>query len=112
MDDDLNTPQAIATLFDLAREINRGRESGMAVADAQGALRDLASVLGLSLEERRSSSGTDADAFVELLVETRSQLRSERNWALADSIRDRLEELGVVLEDSAAGTQWRYRGPQ
>ena len=112
MDDDLNTPQAIAVLFDLAREINRGREAGMDVSGAQDALRDLASVLGLSLEERRSSAGTDADAFVELLVETRSRLRSERNWALADSIRDRLEELGVVLEDSAAGTQWRYRGPQ
>ena len=112
MDDDLNTPQAIAALFDLAREINRGREAGMYVSGAQDALRDLASVLGLSLEERRSSAGTDADVFVELLVETRSRLRSERNWALADSIRDRLEELGVVLEDSASGTQWRYRGPQ
>ena len=112
MDDDLNTPQAIATLFDMAREINRGRESGMDVAEAQDALRELASVLGLSLEDRRSSAGTDADAFVDLLVETRSQLRAERNWALADSIRDRLEALGVVLEDSAAGTQWRFRGPQ
>ena len=112
MNDDLNTPQAIATLFDMAREINRGRESGMAVGEAQGALREMASVLGLSLEERRGSGGAEVDGFIQLLVETRSQLRAERNWTLADSIRDRLEELGVSLEDSAEGTQWRFRGPQ
>ena len=112
MDDDLNTPQAIATLFDMAREINRDREAGVAVGEAQDALREMASVLGLSLEERRSSGGAEVDAFVDLLVETRSQLRAERNWKQADAIRDRLEELGVVMEDSSAGTQWRFRGPQ
>ena len=112
MDDDLNTPQAIATLFDMAREINRDREAGMAVGEAQDALQEMASVLGLSLEERRSSGGAEVDAFVDLLVETRSQLRAERNWKQADAIRDRLEELGVVMEDSSAGTQWRFRGPQ
>ncbi len=112
MDDDLNTPQAIATLFDMAREINRDRETGMAVGEAQEALREMASVLGLSLEERHSSGGAEVDAFVDLLVETRSQLRAERNWKQADAIRDRLEELGVVMEDSSAGTQWRFRGPQ
>ena len=53
-----------------------------------------------------------SNAFVDLLVETRSQLRAERNWKQADAIRDRLEELGVVMEDSSAGTQWRFRGPQ
>ena len=112
MDDDLNTPQAIATLFDMAREINRDRETGMDVGEAQEALREMASVLGLSLEERHSSGGAEVDAFVDLLVETRSQLRAERNWKQADAIRDRLEELGVVMEDSSAGTQWRFRGPQ
>ena len=112
MDDDLNTPQAIATLFDMAREINRDRETGMDVEEAQEALREMASVLGLSLEERHSSGGAEVDAFVDLLVETRSQLRAERNWKQADAIRDRLEELGVVMEDSSAGTQWRFRGPQ
>ena len=59
-----------------------------------------------------SSGGAEVDAFVDLLVETRSQLRAERNWKQADAIRDRLEELGVVMEDSSAGTQWRFRGPQ
>ncbi len=112
MDDDLNTPQAIATLFDMAREINRGRESGMAVGNAQDALREMASVLGLSLEQRRGSGGAEVDGFIQLLVETRAQLRAERNWKMADSIRDRLEELGVSLEDSADGTQWRFRGHQ
>ena len=84
----------------------------MAVAQAQDALREMASVLGLRLEERRGAEGSDIDAFVELLVETRTQLRAERNWKLADSIRDRLEGLGVALEDAAGGTQWRFKGPQ
>ena len=84
----------------------------MAVGHAQDALREMASVLGLSLEEQRGSGGAEVDGFIELLVETRSQLRAERNWKMADSIRDRLEELGVSLEDSADGTQWHFRGPQ
>jgi cysteinyl-tRNA synthetase len=111
MDDDLNTPQALAALFDLAREINRRKETGVGVGKAQQALREMASVLGLSLKERDSPEHRDAYAFVDLLVETRTQLRAERNWKLADLIRSQLEELGVVLEDTSGGTQWRFRGP-
>jgi cysteinyl-tRNA synthetase len=44
-------------------------------------------------------------------VETRTQLRAERNWKLGDSIRSQLEELGVTLEDTPSGTQWRFKGP-
>ncbi|MBI2855810.1 MAG: cysteine--tRNA ligase [Chloroflexi bacterium] len=110
MDDDLNTPQALAVLFDLAREINRQKEAGIAVAGAQDSLRELASVLGLTLKNTGGSEHRDSHAFIDLLVETRTQLRAERNWKLADSIRTRLEELGVSLEDTAQGTQWRFKG--
>ena len=111
MDDDLNTPQAMATLFDLAREINRHRETGTGAAEAQRALREMASALGLSLNDQPDSGQNDAYPFIDLLVDTRSQLRSERNWKLGDSIRSQLEELGVTLEDTPGGTQWRFKNP-
>ena len=107
MDDDLNTPQAIAALFDLAREINRGRDAGNAVDDAQAMLRELAGVLGLTLEEPDVSSGDLADDEVALLVTERTALRESRRYEEADALRARLEEQGIALVDSPGGTTWR-----
>ncbi len=106
MDDDLNTPQALAALHELAREINRGRDEGAEVAAAQAALRELGSVLGLGFAQS-SAGNREAAPFIDLLVEVRRELRSAKQWALADQIRDRLAGLGVALEDSAQGTTWR-----
>ncbi len=110
MDDDLNTPRAIAALFDLARDINRGREQGQDVADAQATLRELAGVLGLTLKEPEAVGKVDVAPFVQLLVDVRSELRAARQFALADKIRQRLAEHGVVLEDKpGGGTEWKLR---
>ena len=110
MDDDLNTPQAVAALFDLARDINRGRDAGQQVDDGQAALRELGGVLGLTFAERASSATELAAApFIDLLVSVRSDLRAARQFALADQIRDGLAAEGVTLEDSAQGTQWQYQ---
>jgi cysteinyl-tRNA synthetase len=109
MDDDLNTPRALATLFDLARDINRGREEGHGVRIAQDALRELAGVLGLTLREPESKSA-DVAPFIELLLETRSELRAAKSYDMADKIRARLAELGVTLEDTPQGTTWKL-GP-
>ncbi len=112
MDDDLNTPQAIAALFDLAREINRARDAGQPVAAAQDALRQLGGILGLTFESR--PAGRDelaAQPFIELLVNTRAELRQARQYALADQIRDNLAAQGVVLEDTPNGTLWQYQRP-
>ena len=110
MDDDLNTPQAVAALFDLARDINRGRDAGQNVDDGQATLRELGGVLGLTFEERASSDGELAAApFIDMLVSIRSDLRAARQFALADQIRDGLAEQGVSLEDGAQGTQWQYQ---
>ena len=106
MDDDLNTPRALAALFDLAREINRGRERGSDTTEAQDALRELTSVLGLTLEEPQAD-GAEAAPFIQALVDARTELRSARQFQLADGIRDRLAELGVTLEDGPDGTSWR-----
>jgi cysteinyl-tRNA synthetase len=109
MDDDFGTPQAVAALYDLAREINRARGEGIAppaLAPAQATLLELAGVLGLSLKEAISDK-LAAAPFVELLIQTRSELRAAKQFKLADKIRDDLAKLGVTLEDSPQGTTWK-----
>jgi len=110
MDDDFNTAAALGVLFELAKAINAARDAGQggpAFEEAQEVLRTLLSVLGFRLEEVAGPQAADAAPFIELLIETRSRLRQARQWALADEIRDRLGELGVVLEDTPGGTKWR-----
>jgi cysteinyl-tRNA synthetase len=107
MDDDLNTPQALAVLFDLAHEINRCKTARVDVIAAQDTLRQLAQVLGFTMEQGRPPVETDVAALVQLLVDTRSELRTAGQYALADSVRDRLAGLGISLEDTADGTEWR-----
>ena len=111
MDDDLNTPRALAALFDLAREINRGSDAGHEVSDAQDRLRDLGSILGLTFAQPDTDDGsaTGAGPFIELLLETRATLRQARQFAQADRIRNGLEELGVSVEDTPNGPLWQFR---
>ena len=110
MDDDLNTPEALAALFDLARDINRGRDKGPDVTKAQETLHELAGVLGLTLKEPRLDTGAEASPFIQLLVDIRADLRSAGRYDLADKIRLQLAELGVTLEDTAHGTEWKVTG--
>ena len=168
MDEDLNTPRAIAALFDLAHEINRAHEHASDVSSAQRTLRELAGVLGLTLaapkeesgrrfyglfhllldtdaelrsasreniadrmrhrladrgiemkeflgaegadvKEPEDMSGQDVATIIELLIEARTELRSAKQFDLADHIRSRLEELGFALEDTPRGTEWKLR---
>ena len=109
MDDDLNTPRALAALFDLAREINRGRERGADVSSAQDTLSDLAAILGLDLSVSTDDAEASAGPFIQLLVDLRSDLRADRRFDQADRIRDELANLGVTLEDTPAGTEWTLR---
>lgn len=111
MDDDFNTPVALAHVFDLARSINRAQASGAsraAVRYAQATLAELCAVLGLRLDEPDAPLGRAVEPLIQLLIEIRSELRQQRQWSLADRIRDRLSELGVVLEDTPSGTTWRW----
>jgi cysteinyl-tRNA synthetase len=109
MDDDFNTSGALAQLFNLVRTINQARDAGVgeeALGKAQSTLINLCGVLGLQLEVDRAAKH-EATAFIELLVEVRQELRQAKQWALSDLIRDRLVELGVILEDNNEGTIWR-----
>ena len=111
MDDDLNTPRALASLFDLAREINRARDAGHNMAAAQTSLSHLGGILGLTFNEPNGDGQghLSAKPFIEILLATREKLREVKQYDLADQIRDGLVEQGVTLEDSATGTHWHYR---
>jgi cysteinyl-tRNA synthetase len=113
MDDDFNSPEACAVLFEMVREVNRLRDSDLAAATGLAArLKSLASLLGvLQLEPdaflRAGAEGKVDAAEVEALIQARLQARVEKNWAESDRIRDQLTAMGVVLEDSKGGTTWR-----
>ena len=111
MDDDLNTPRALAALFDLAREINRGRDAGWDITGAQDTLRRLGGILGLTFQGRDSFAEDHlaAKPFIELLLSTREELRRAKQFALADNIRDGLDRQGVIVEDTPQGTRWEYQ---
>ena len=112
MDDDFNSAGALGFIFELVRAINQARDNGAnanTLGTAQDVLRELTSVLGLRLECKQAlQSGKDIAPFVELFIEMRNELRRQKLWALSDGIRDRLKEMGVLLEDKKDGTTgWR-----
>jgi len=109
MDDDFNSAGALGYLFELVRVINHSRDAGAepeTITEAQEALCELTRVLGLRLE--RTVLGGQADPFIDLLLEVRSELRRQKLWNMSDRIRDQLAELGVVLEDSKEGSSWHW----
>lgn len=106
MDDDFNAPQAVAALFDLVREINRGNEKGMDVSQAQDMLRELAGVIGFTLQEKKAAS-REIEAKITELIEKRNAFRKARDWKQADQVRSRLTEMGVAIEDTPKGTTWK-----
>jgi cysteinyl-tRNA synthetase len=134
MDDDFNTAQAIAILFDLAREINRDEEAGKDASPARDTLRGLGGVLGLNFREPagpaldpapfkelalsvigRTKEGTgaalpdDAGVIVDRLIDIRRDLRKAKQFQLADEIRNGLGGLGIALEDTPQGTVWKRK---
>ncbi len=121
MEDDFNTPEALAVLFELARETNRlkdaNSESDSNITASTGALLvKLANTLGL-LEGGQSgiedwfkgghSEGGIADDDIQSLITQRAQAKNEKDWGESDRIRDLLTESGIELEDSPQGTSWR-----
>lgn len=113
MDDDFNTPEALAVLFDLANQVNRLRDEDAAVALQKAAvLKKLANVLGLleadPEEFLQAGAGSSEDSTdIDALIEARNQARESKDWAEADRIRDQLDTMGVVLEDKDGKTVWR-----
>ena len=134
MDDDFNTAQALAALFDLARDINKYDSEGTEAGEARDALKELGGVLGLTFEltwaepldaklfARTTASvyqelgrsdvpdeKENAEKLIENLVNLRNELRKSKQFKFADMVRARLDEAGIALEDTAQGTVWKRK---
>ncbi|XUX00531.1 MAG: cysteine--tRNA ligase [Dehalogenimonas sp.] len=132
MDDDFNTPKALAALFDLARDLNRNDADKGDTSAARSLLRELANVLGLRLETAKTmaddgkiaatvaeifkefgkpTTGWDGDADKAMTdaITLRSELRKDKDFTKADILRKKLEGIGVNLKDTPAGTVWEYK---
>ncbi len=110
MDDDFNTALAMAPIHELVKSINQARADGanaVQLEKAQTVFKELTGTLGLVLSDE-SAAGSSADAFIDLLVSLRRDLRAGKNWSMSDKIRDELKDLGVILEDSKDGTTWSW----
>jgi cysteinyl-tRNA synthetase len=115
MNDDFNTPLAIAGLFDLSRELNQAFARGSAVDAAEMEAiaaffgQHAGAVLGLSAgtADNAPASKTVEPELLELFISLRAELRREKLWGLSDRIRDGLVALGIVLEDKKEGTTWK-----
>ena len=109
MDDDFNTPLALAALYELVKAINTARDNGATdeqLKSAQSTLRELTSIFGLRLAEKTGSS--EMEAQVNALIAERNEARKQKQWARSDQIRYQLKEMGVTIEDSKDGTKWRW----
>ena len=109
MDDDFNTPLALAALYELVKAINTARDNGATegqLKPAQSTLRELTGVFGLQLKEKTGSD--EQEAQVDALIAERNEARKQKQWARSDQIREQLKEMGVTIEDSKDGTKWRW----
>jgi len=117
MNDDLNTSVALSALFEMVRLAKQLLENGKATAQTLTAIDDWframgGDVLGVVKDEYVESGGADEeviDGLVNVLIEQRNEARSRKDFAAADAIRDKLSGLGIVLEDSSDGTDWRRK---
>lgn len=109
MDDDFNSPLALAAVHELVKAINTSRDNGGTDAQlepAQKTLRELTGVLGLQLKEKTGSSENEAQVVA--LIAERTEARKQKQWARSDELRDQLKAMGVSIEDSKDGTTWRW----
>ena len=113
MDDDFNTPGAMAVLFDLAKAVNK--EEGETKAKLAGRLVELGSVLGILYQDPSSflkgeeSADDDEVSVIEALIQERKDARARKDFKAADAARDKLTAMGIVLEDGPSGTTWRRK---
>jgi cysteinyl-tRNA synthetase len=114
MDDDFNTPQAIAALFDLNKEVNELLSSGKTLSQGTlTAINDIYMELGgdiLGIIPEDVSQDVDSElveSLMEIILDIRERYRADENWEQADSLRARLNELGVVIDDRPQGPVWR-----
>ena len=116
MDDDFNTALAIANMFDLAKEINiyyNKVTSGKVACDknavdtALAVFEEMADIIGILADNNDAVDNTLVDNLMNLIISIRQDARKNKNWAVADKIRDELKAIGITLEDSPTGVRWK-----
>ncbi|MCX8187584.1 MAG: cysteine--tRNA ligase [Nitrososphaeria archaeon] len=112
MDDDFNTPEAVARLFDIAGEVNKflniqNALSGQAKNQILSTFRELGKILGILQKELEKAEEIPLRDLIQLIIDIRSELRMNKQYGLADKIREKLKKLGIIIEDTAAGTRWK-----
>jgi cysteinyl-tRNA synthetase len=107
MDDDFNTPGAVAVIFEAVRDANRALDAGDRdrASVLVATVRELAGVLGLVVGDAGDPTN-DSDAEIDALVRARDDARAARDFARADAVRDDLAARGIKLEDTPSGTVW------
>ncbi len=113
MADDFNTPEALAVLFDLVREINKKKGTERALSALLVELGDVIGILQQDAESFLQGSQNEQQVSadeINSLISQRNEARENKNWARADEIRDRLLAMGITLDDSRDGTSWRRQG--
>ena len=105
MEDDLNTADAISAIFEAVRYANSLKDSSKEELElVKATILELGNVLGLLKNTEKAS----LDDEIEALIAERTQARKDKNWALADKIRDDLKARGIVLEDTPDGVKWKF----
>lgn len=128
MDDDFNTALAMSVFFELAKEVNimvgklgsqTTPEIKQVLTKVHSSIKDINNVLGILKEDKLTGRlmiegiGSDdklADGLIQLIIKIRQEARSKKDWATADTIRDGLKELGIILEDTPQGVRWKKQG--
>jgi len=116
MDDDFNTPLAISTLFSIARSINNYADANETIGkpvkqQVFKTFTSLLDVLGIewSVEKKEIDSTGLVEDLISTLIDVRNEMRKRREWEIADSIREKLRKIGVILEDTPQGTRWTLK---
>ncbi len=116
MDDDFNTPQALAVLFDFNKEVNSLLNTGQLISGGtlkaiENLYRDLGdNILGIISDKLETSNSADLETeLIQLVVNLRAAARARKDWSTADAVRDGLAAIGVLLEDRPEGTTWRLK---
>ena len=113
MDEDFNTPRALAALFEMSKEINRFLDEHKQVnnkilEDVLALFSELGTTLGLFQQKKTKDVGEKiVDDLVQLLLDLRDELRQKKDYGLSDEIRDRMKQLGLVIEDTTEGHKWK-----
>ena len=112
MDDDFNSPKALTSLLELSREVNRFADThkainGRLLQKILRIFRELGGIFGILQREEREVDSETLKGLMDLIIEVRQIFRERREWQISDMIRERLRDLGILLEDTEEGTFWK-----